>query len=95
MYFIKDGQTLFRFAQWSDLEDYSGLSRERFSKSLPAAIGKIFPDAEFSGFYGAYQKGWIKDNGEPAEGFTKGNMWRGKEIRNYHLSDFLSQGGKL
>ena len=95
MYFIKDGQTLFRFVQWKDLEDYAGISRERSSGSLPAAIAKVFPNSEFAAFYGAFFKGWITKDGEPCAGLNKGNKWDGRECRNYHLSDFVSEGGKL
>ena len=95
MYFIRDGQTLFRFVQWTDLEDYAGVSRERSPDSLPAAISKVFPNSEFAAFYGAFSKGWINKDGEPRDGFRKGNMWDGKENRNYRLSDFVSEGGKL
>ena len=95
MYFIKDGQTIFRFAQWADLEDYAGVSKERTSGSLPAAIAKVFPNSEFAAFYGAFSKGWITKDGEPCDGFKKGNMWEKKEGRNYRLSDFVSEGGKL
>lgn len=95
MYFIKDGQTLFRFVQWADLEEYAGVSKERLSGSLPAAISKVFPNCEFAAFYGAYSKGWITKDGEPVDGFKKGNLWDGKEARNYCLSDFVSEGGKL
>ena len=95
MYFIKDGTTLYRFNQWTDIEEFTGKTRSDFGKSLPAAITTVFPGCEFAAFYGAFFKGWITDKGEPKSEFKKGNLWDGKDERNYSISDFVSDGGKL
>lgn len=95
MYFIKDGTTLYRFNQFADLEEFTGVPRTDLNKSLPECIVKVFPKCEFAAFYGAFFKGWITDKGEPKPEFRKGNLWDGKDERNYSISDFVSDGGKL
>jgi hypothetical protein len=95
-YYIKNGETIYRFCSFADLEDFTNSTRNDMPNDLGAAICKVFPEAEFSAFHGAVLKGWVKEDGEPTAEFKKGNMWKGREQRNYRVTDFnLSEGGKL
>jgi hypothetical protein len=75
IYFAKNGDLIFRFASWDDLENVTGKHRKLFNGSLVMAIREHFPNAELAGRFGASIRGWITQSGEPVSGYVKGNYW--------------------
>lgn len=88
VYFVKADGRLYRFGQFSDLENFTGKSRDCFPKDFGKALKQVFPKSEMVGYQSAKFKGWIYENGEPRE-LPKGNFWLGRSTRCASIADSL------
>jgi len=75
-YFLKQKDTLYRFSNFFEIENFTGKDRRLYNKSLAKTVRMIFPNGELAGYAGAHLKGWIDLNGEIIPSLIKGNTWK-------------------